>query len=46
MRDAGPATPYTGNGVIGLLQNLRGHKANHVYISRPGLKLSLQGSAS
>ena len=47
MRDAGPATPYTGNGqpVLGLLRNLRGHKANHVFISRPGLKLSLQGPA-
>ena len=45
MRVAGPATPYTGNGVLGLLQNLRGHKVNHVYISKPGLKLSLQGSA-
>ncbi len=45
MRAAGPATPYTGNGVLGLLQNLRGHKANHVYIGKPGLKLSLQGSA-
>ncbi len=44
MRAAGPATPYTGNGVLGLLQNLRGHKANHVYIRKPGLKLSLQGS--
>ena len=47
MRDAGPVTPYTGNGqpVLGLLRNLRGHKANHVFISRPGLKLSLQGPA-
>ncbi len=46
MRAAGPATPYTGNGVLGLLQNLRGHKANHVYIQKPGLKLALQGSAN
>ena len=46
MRAAGPATPYTGNGVLGLLENLRGHKANQVYIRKPGLRLALQGSAS
>ena len=46
MRDAGPVTPYTGNGqpVLGLLRNLRRHKANHVYIRKPGLKLSFAGT--
>ena len=45
MRDAGPATTYAGNDrpLLGLLRDLRGHKANQIYIRKPGLKLSLQG---
>ena len=45
MRDAGPTTTYAGNDrpLLSLLRDLRGRKANHVYIRKPGLKLSLQG---
>ena len=48
MRAAGPATPYTGNGepLLGLLRNLQGQKASHVFIQKPGLRVSLQGPAS